>query len=92
MIIFTIRLKNQNTKTADKGSSCGVDPTGLAPASPSGNNGMLLYAPQARVHGNSIKQKKPFYKDSFYATRILPVVLRASVVVPQLYQTIYHCQ
>jgi len=67
-------IKCKDTKTALGGGFRGVDPTGFAPASPSGNNGMLLYTPQARVHGNIIKQKKPFYKDSFYATRILPVM------------------
>ena len=32
-----------------------VDLAGLAPASPSDNNGMLLYAPQAQVHGRIVK-------------------------------------
>lgn len=58
----------------------GVDPTGFAPVSPLAKGRILLHKIRARVHGLSIKQKKPSGKRTSFVSkwetrtlRILPM-------------------
>ncbi len=66
----------EKTKTPPFGRIFGVDPAGLAPAYPSGNNGMLLYTSRARIHeGNPSIEKAPFQGPFLYHSG-LSVMLR----------------
>jgi len=54
----------------------GVDPAGLAPAYPSGNNGMLLYTSRARIHGSNFSIEKALFQGPFLYHSGLSMMLR----------------
>src|SRR3989344_2052264 len=71
-----ITFCNKSKSSGGKPKLFGVDPAGLAPAYPSGNNGMLLYTSRARIHGSNFSIEKALFQGPFLYHSGLSVMLR----------------
>ena len=67
----------------------GVDPAGLAPAYPSGNNGMLLYTSRARIHEGNSGIEKALFQGPFLYHSGLSVILRNIPLLLSVYHSRY---